>query len=147
MRRTDGNHLVGVARIGDADGAIAVADALLFGSAFESGVAGGGHHNRPGADQMVAGLADRRLSASEAVDVVRQRQRKLAPCTTGLARSLFSQPTNSRAQRIANSSPRPFGVEHSKIVDRQMWAYAHQRTIGLIVKGRFAARIPATCVP
>ena len=57
---------------------IAVAEALLFGPvALEAGVAGGRDDHGAGADQMVAGLADRRLTAGETVDVVRQRQRQV----------------------------------------------------------------------
>ena len=47
------------------------------GAIFEAGVAGGRHDHGAGPDQMVAGLADRRLAAGEAVDVVGQRQREV----------------------------------------------------------------------
>jgi hypothetical protein len=79
VRGADRDDQFGVARIGDADGPVARAHALLLRRAavLEAGVARSRHDDRPVADQVIAGLADRRLAAGEAVDVMGERQRKI----------------------------------------------------------------------
>ena len=132
MRRADRDDRLGVARVGDADHAIAVAQALLLGGSVEAAVSGGGYDYRARTDEVIAGLADWSLSTGETVDVVAQGERQVRPVDHRIL-AVPVQPAyefdgakNGELVALARL------VEDAEVIEREVAAHAYQGLIAIV---------------